>query len=281
MGKTGFIQIYFGSCWRIKQLLESRFIGKIHIPLKNKVVLITGSASGIGRTTALLYADRGAQIVVSDINETGGEETVSQIRTAGGTAMFIKADVSKYEDVEQLLQKSVETFGRLDVAVNNAGIGAKRINRTVEHTIEDWDRVIAVNQTGVFYCMQLELRQMQKQSGGSIVNVASIAGLKGLPNNLAYAASKHAVVGMTKTAALEYARKNIRINAVCPVFTHSPLFQQLLDAKPDWEEKLKVGIPLRRYGRPEEVAEAIFWLSGEASGFITGHALPVDGGMMA
>ncbi len=249
--------------------------------MKNKVVLITGSASGIGRTTALLYADRGAQVVVSDINETGGEETVSQIRTAGGTAIFIKADVSKYEDVEQLLQKSVETFGRLDVAVNNAGIGAKRINRTVEHTIEDWDRVIAVNQTGVFYCMQLELRQMQKQGGGSIVNVASIAGLKGLPNNLAYAASKHAVVGMTKTAALEYARKNIRINAVCPVFTHSPLFQRLLDAKPDWEEKLKVGIPLRRYGRPEEVAEAIFWLSGEASGFITGHALPVDGGMMA
>lgn len=248
---------------------------------KNKTVVITGSGSGIGRSTALLFAEQGANVVVSDINENGGNETVELIKKNNGNAIFIKCNVAKYEEVENLIQKTVQQFGSIDVAVNNAGIGGRALKKTAEHTFDDWDNVIAVNQTGVFYCMKLELQQMLKQGSGSIINIASIAGLRGLSNNLAYVASKHAVVGMTKTAAVEYARKNIRINAVCPVFTHSALFQQLLDSKEGLGDKLKMGIPLGRFGQPEEIGEAILWLSSEKSKFITGHSLPVDGGMMA
>lgn len=249
--------------------------------LKNKTVVITGSGSGIGRATALLFAEKGARVVVSDINEKGGLETVEAIASQGGEAIFIKANVADRSEVEHLMQSTVGHFGSLDVAVNNAGIGAKKLLKTVEHTQADWDDVIAVNQTGVFYCMQEEIKHMLRQGAGSIVNISSIAGLRGLSNNLSYVASKHAVVGMTKTAALEYARKNIRINAVCPVFTHSALFQQLLDYKEGLEEKLLRGIPLGRFGQPEEIGEAIVWLCSEEARFVTGHALPVDGGMMA
>lgn len=247
----------------------------------NKIVLITGAGSGIGRATAQLFAEKGATIIVSDINENGGDETVELIKKKNGNAIFLKANVAKYDEVEYLINSIIEKYGRLDIAVNNAGIGAKQLAKTDEHPFDDWDEVIAVNQTGVFYCMKLEIQQMLKQGGGNIVNISSIAGLRGLPNNLSYVASKHAVVGMTKTAALEYARKNIRVNAVCPVFTHSALFQQLLDSKEGLEEKLKRGIPLGRYGQPEEIGEAILWLCSDKSKFITGHALPVDGGMMA
>lgn len=248
---------------------------------KNKTVVITGSGSGIGRATALLLAEKGAKVVVSDINEMGGNETVDLIKKNGGEAIFIRCNVAKYDEVENLINQSVEKYGSVDIAVNNAGIGARALAKTVEHPFDDWDNVIAVNQTGVFYCMKLEIQQMLKQGGGNIINIASIAGLKGLPNNLSYVASKHAVVGMTKTAALEYARNNIRVNAICPVFTHSALFQQLLNAREGIGEKLMKGIPLGRFGQPEEIGEAIMWLSSDKSKFITGHALPVDGGMMA
>ncbi|MEO1263120.1 MAG: glucose 1-dehydrogenase [Bacteroidota bacterium] len=248
---------------------------------KNKTVIITGSGSGIGRSTAILFADRGANVVVSDINEKGGQETLETIEKNNGSAIFIKCNVTEFSEVDNLVGKTVEHFGSIDIAVNNAGIGGRELKRTAEHTFDDWDNVIAVNQTGVFYCMKLEIQQMLKQGSGSIINIASIAGLRGLPNNLAYVASKHAVVGMTKTAAVEYARKNIRVNAICPVFTHSALFQQLLDYKEGLGEKLVKGIPLGRFGQPEEIGEAIMWLSSENSKFITGHALPVDGGMMA
>ncbi len=248
---------------------------------KNKTVLITGSGSGIGRSTALLYAEKGANVVVSDINEKGGNETVDLIIKNNGNAIFIKADVAQYEEVENLMNETVKQFGSIDIAVNNAGIGGKALAKTHVHPFDDWDDVIAVNQTGVFYCMKLEIQQMLKQRGGNIINISSIAGLRGLSNNLAYVASKHAVVGMTKTAALEYARKNIRVNAICPVFTHSALFQQLLDSKEGLGEKLMRGIPLGRFGQPEEIGQAIMWLSSDESKFITGHALPVDGGMMA
>ena len=248
---------------------------------KNKTVVVTGSGSGIGRATAILFAENGANVAVSDINEKGGQETLDVIKKNNGTAIFIKCDVAKYDEVTNLMNKTVEHFGSIDVAVNNAGIGGRQLKKTAEHPFDDWNDVIAVNQTGVFYCMKLEIQQMLKQGSGSIINIASIAGLRGLSNNLAYVASKHAVVGMTKTAAVEYARKNIRVNAVCPVFTHSALFRQLLDSKEGLGEKLVRGIPLGRFGEPEEIGEAIMWLSSSNSKFITGHALPVDGGMMA
>ena len=248
---------------------------------KNKSVVITGSGSGIGRSTAILFAEQGANVVVSDINKKGGQQTVELIKEKNVNAIFIKCNVAKYDEVENLMQKTVEHFGSIDVAVNNAGIGGTALRKTAHHSFDDWDNVIAVNQTGVFYCMKTELQQMEKQGSGCIINIASIAGVRGLPNNLSYVASKHAVVGMTKTAALEYARKNIRVNAICPVFTHSALFQKLLDSKEGLDQKLKMGIPMSRFGQPEEIGEAIMWLSSDKSKFITGHALPVDGGMMA
>ncbi|RMG24123.1 MAG: glucose 1-dehydrogenase [Bacteroidetes bacterium] len=249
---------------------------------QDKVVLITGAASGIGRSTALAFARQGAKVVVSDVQTQGGQETVALINEMQqGEALFVPADVSNYEAVIGLIAATVEKFGRLDIAINNAGIGGSQLLKTAEHTLDDWERVIAVNQTGVFYCMKKELQQMVQQGQGCIVNIASMAGLKGLPNNLAYVASKHAVVGMTKTAALEYARHNIRINALCPVFTRSPMLDQLFAAKAGMEEQLKQVIPMKRYAQPEEMSSAILWLCSEDASFVTGHALPVDGGLSA
>ena len=248
--------------------------------LEGKTALITGSGSGIGRSTALLMAKEGARIMVSDINEEGGQETVKMIVDSGGEAAFVKANVANAEEVKNLVAQTVQIFGRLDIAVNNAGIGGPFVP-TSKYQDADWDKVIAVNQTGVFYCMREELKYMEQQGSGSIVNIASIAGLKALSNSIAYVASKHAVIGMSKTAAVEYAKMNIRVNAVCPVFTRSPLFDQMFDFGPGYEEKLKRNIPLRRYGQPEDIANAILWLSTDASSFVTGLALPVDGGMMA
>ncbi|OJJ19236.1 short-chain dehydrogenase [marine bacterium AO1-C] len=246
---------------------------------QDKVVLITGAGSGIGRAAALMYAKEGGQVVVSDINPKGGEETVKMITEAGGKATFIAANVAKLEEVEQLVNQVAEQFGRLDIAVNNAGIGDFNQKKTADHPVDSWDRVIAVNQTGVFYCMKQELQQMMKQKNGSIVNISSIAGLRGLPNNLAYVASKHAVVGMTKTAAMEYAKHGIRINAVCPVFTLTNLFKP--EYFGDKAEKLREGIPMKRYGTADEIAEAIIWLSTDKASFVTGHIMSVDGGKTA
>lgn len=248
---------------------------------KDKTIVITGAGSGIGRATALHFAQEGAQVIVSDRNEAGGQETVQYITETGGLGVFIQADVSDYAQVQHLIAETIRQFGKLDVAVNNAGLGPKRMARTAEHTIEDWNRVIAVNQTGVFYCMQLELLQMQAQGYGAIVNVASMAGLKGLQNNVAYTASKHAVIGMTKVAALEYAKQKIRVNAVCPVFTQSPLLDKMLSAKAGMDVRLKMAIPMQRFGEAEEVAQTIAWLASDAASFITGTAVPIDGGSMA
>ncbi|EAY32033.1 SDR family NAD(P)-dependent oxidoreductase [Microscilla marina] len=246
---------------------------------QDKVVIITGAGSGIGRATSLLYAQGGAQVIVSDIAPKGGEETVRLITEAGGKASFITANVAKLDEVENLINETVAQFGKIDIAVNNAGIGDFNQKKTAEHPVDSWDKVIAVNQTGVFYCMKMELQQMMKQGSGNIVNVSSVAGLRGLPNNLAYVASKHAVVGMTKTAAMEYAKHNIRVNAVCPVFTLTNLFQPQFFG--DKAEKLKANIPMKRYGKVEEIAEAITWLSARNSSFVTGHIMPVDGGTTA
>ncbi len=246
--------------------------------LEDKIVIITGAGSGIGAATAKLFGTQGAVVVVSDINLGAAQKIVDEIKKEGGKASAIKTDVTKFEEVESLIGAAVKEYGRLDVMVNNAGIGGKHQNKTAEHTHDDWHNVIAVNQTGVFYCMQVALQQMTKQGYGTIVNVASLAGLKASGNNLSYSASKFAVVGMTKSAALEYGHKNIRINAVCPGYTHSALLDQLLSARDDMADILKRYIPMRRFGEADEIAEAIVWLASENSKFVTGQTLTIDGG---
>lgn len=246
---------------------------------KNKIALITGSGSGIGRATAYRLASEGAKIIVTDINSEGGNETVEKIKSDGGDALFIKNNVADWEDVQAMFKTAVDHYGQIDIAVNNAGVGSPDFKKTAEKDITAWDRTIAINQTGVFYCMKCELGQMVKQGGGSIINIASIAGLRGLPNASAYVASKHAVVGMTKTAAMEYAKMNIRVNALCPVFTPTGMFQPELYG--DLANKFKASIPMKRFSNVDEMADAISWLAGDRSSFVTGHALPVDGGLTA
>lgn len=246
--------------------------------LEDKVVIITGAGSGIGAATAKLFGTHGATVVVSDINLENAKKIVDEIKKAGGNARAIKTDVTKFEEVESLITDTVKECGRLDVMVNNAGIGGKQQLKTADHSHDDWHNVIAVNQTGVFYCMKVALKQMLAQGQGNIVNVASLAGLKASGNNLSYSASKFAVVGMTKSAALEYGRKNIRINAVCPGYTHSALLDKLLSVSPDMGRKLKRFIPMGRFGEANEIAEAICWLASENSKFITGQTITLDGG---
>ncbi len=245
---------------------------------ENKTVIITGAGSGIGAATAELFGSFRAIVIVSDSNLDRAKKVAEEIRVKGGLAEACQTDVTQFEQVEQLIALTVRTHGRLDVMVNNAGIGGKHQARTADHTHDDWHNVIAVNQTGVFYCMKVALQQMVKQGQGAIVNVASLAGLKASGNNLSYSASKFAVVGMTKSAALEYGRKNIRINAVCPGFTNSALLDQLLATGADMGEKLKRLIPMGRFGDPDEIAEAICWLASENSKFITGQTITLDGG---
>lgn len=245
--------------------------------VKNKIVIVTGAGSGIGKATAIHFAKYGAIVVVSDRNEATAAKVATHILTTGGKALAIAADVSNFEAVENLVAQTVKEFGRLDVMVNNAGIGPNLL-RTHESFLHDWDKVIAVNQTGVFYCMKVALVQFLKQGGGNIVNIASLAGLKASPNNISYSASKFAVVGMTKSAAMEYATKNIRINAVCPGYTESALLDQLIAAKPEMDAILKSVIPMKRYGKATEIAEAVVWLASDNTQFITGQTITLDGG---
>ena len=245
--------------------------------VKNKIVIVTGAGSGIGKATAIHFAKFGATVVVSDRQEEAAKDVVAGIVAGGGNAISIPADVTSFEAVENLVAQTVKEFGRLDVIVNNAGIGPNLL-RTHQSTLKDWDKVIAVNQTGVFYCMKVALAQFLKQGGGNIVNIASLAGLKASPNNISYSASKFAVVGMTKSAAMEYATKNIRINAVCPGYTESALLTQLINAKPEMDAVLKSVIPMKRYGRAEEIADAVVWLASDNTQFMTGQTITLDGG---
>lgn len=246
--------------------------------LKNKIVIITGAGSGIGRATAKLFGTHGASVIVSDINMANAQKVAEEILLDDGKAIAQKTDVTDFKEVEDLVSGTLEKHNTIDVMVNNAGIGGKNQAKTADHTLDDWHDVIAVNQTGVFYCMKLVLGVMANQGHGTIVNVASLAGLKPSGNNLSYAASKFAVVGMTKSAALEYGRRNIRINAVCPGFTESALLDQLLAVSPEMGDKLKRFIPMGRFGKADEVAEAICWLASDNSKFITGQTLTLDGG---
>lgn len=246
--------------------------------LKSKTVVITGAASGIGAATARHMGALGANIAASDINLKRLEKVVAEINESGGTAFAHQVDVTDCNQVDAFFDTAVKTYGKIDVVVSNAGIGGKEQHKTAEHTHKDWHNVIAVNQTGVFYTMQAALKQMMQQGHGSIVNVASLAGLKPSGYNLSYSASKFAVVGMTKSAALEYGRDNIRINAVCPGYTRTPLLDRLLGFRPEMEETLRRLIPMDRFGEADEIAEAITWLASDQAAFITGQTLVLDGG---
>jgi NAD(P)-dependent dehydrogenase (short-subunit alcohol dehydrogenase family) len=249
--------------------------------LEGKIALVTGGGSGIGRASAMAFARDGARVVVADVNTEGGEETVQAIKEAGGEAILVHADVSKGSAVAAMVRRTVEVFGRLDCAFNNAGVSGGSRNLTAEYPEEDWDRVISINLKGVWLCMKSEIPQMLKQGGGAIVNTASVAGLVGIRGTSAYIASKHGVAGLTKAAALEYAESGIRINAVCPGYIRTPLLQPILDRYPGFEEQVIARHPVGRLGTPEEVAEAVVWLCSDAASFVTGHAMPVDGGYMA
>ena len=247
--------------------------------VKDKIVIITGAGSGIGKATALLFGELGAQVIASDIHLESVNRVTAEIVSNGGNATAKEANVTHPEAVEELISSTVETYGQLDVMVNNAGIGGKQQAKTAEHTLEDWHNVIAVNQTGVFYCMKIALGVMVKQGYGNIVNVASLAGLIAAPNHIAYAASKAAVVSMTKTVALEYGKKNIRVNAVCPGYTETTHFDQMHASKPELKERLLRATPLNRYAKVDEIAESVYWLCSDQTSFITGQTLTIDGGI--
>ena len=237
--------------------------------------MITGAGSGIGAATVRFFAKKEAYVVLADISL---EKMVDIADSIPMECMIQKTDVSQYDQMQSLAGAVIKKYGQIDVWVNNAGIGPTQMLKTADHSLEDWERVIAVNQSGVFYGMKVALPAMLKQGSGNIVNVASLAGLKASGNNISYVASKFAVVGMTKAAALEYAKKNIRINAVCPGYTDTNMLRQLLEVKPEIEDKLKNHIPMGRFGKATEVATAIGWLASDQTQFMTGQTLSLDGG---
>ena len=247
--------------------------------LQGKVAIITGGTSGIGRDTAFLFAKHGAKVVVAGRREAEGNETLTQIRAAGGDGIFVKTDVSKAADVEALVKKTVDKFGRVDTAFNNAGVEGDWKPMT-ELTEADWDWVIDINLKGVWLCLKYQIQQMLKQgSGGTIVNMSSVAGLMGTPAAAPYGASKHGVLALTKTAALEYAANQIRVNAVCPAVIETPMGDRLFGA-PEVAPGVKAMHPIGRFGKPMEIAEAVLWLASEKSSFMTGHEIVLDGGFL-
>ena len=249
--------------------------------LEGKVVLVTGGASGIGRATALAAAHAGARIVVAEMDAAGGNATVEAIQAADGEALFVRADVSVASEVAALVGRAVGAYGRLDCAHNNAGVEGPRA-ALHEYPEEAWDRVLAINLKGIWLCMQHEIRQMLQQGRGAIVNTASVAWLIGSSSGIcAYNASKHGVVGLTRTAALEYAKRGIRVNAVCPGFVATPMLDRLLGGDAAVAARFAAAQPIGRYAAPEEIAGAVVWLLSEAASYVTGLAMPIDGGYAA
>lgn len=245
--------------------------------LKNKVALVTGAGSGIGKAVAILYAKEGAKVIVNDINEENGQLVVNQIKSAGGKAFFIKADVAIEADVQRLIKATVEKYGQLDIACNNAGISGEQF-MTGDYSVSDWNRVVGINLNGVFLNCKYQLEQMVKNGGGVIVNMASIHGTVAAPTASAYTATKHAVVGLTKNIGSEYAQLNIRCNAVGPGYIDTPL---LAGAPPEALEMVKAKHPMNRLGTAEEVAELVLFLSSDKASFITGGYYIIDGGYTA
>lgn len=244
----------------------------------NKVAIVTGGSFGIGRATALAFAKKGARIVIADWAEDN--ETLNLIKDAGGEAIFVKCDVSKAGDVKAMVEKAIAAFGRLDYAFNNAGI--EGVTAPVQDCSEEnWDKTISVNLKGIWLCMKYEIPEMLKQGKGVIVNCASIAGLVGYIGLPAYVASKHGVIGLTKTAALECAKLGIRVNAVCPGAIKTPMIDRLTGKKKEVEDQFAAMEPIGRLGQPEEVANAVTWMCSDEASFVTGHAMAVDGGWTA
>jgi NAD(P)-dependent dehydrogenase (short-subunit alcohol dehydrogenase family) len=245
--------------------------------LKGKVALITGAASGIGESTALLFAKEGAKLILTDVSEDKGNSVLKRVKELGAEAIYLNADVSKAEDSDNTVKKALEKFGKLDIAVNNAGIGGPQAG-VGEYEIEAWDKVIAINLSGVFYGMRYQIPAMLDNGGGSIINVASILGSVGFAHSAAYVAAKHGVLGLTKSAAIEYSSKGIRINSVGPAFIKTPLLegldQELLD-------QLVSLHPIGRLGEPDEVAQIFLWLASDKASFATGAYYPIDGGYLA
>lgn len=247
---------------------------------QDKVAIVTGGSSGIGRATALAFARNGRKVAVADIQEKEGKETVEMIKEEGYEAFFIKTDVAKQEQVKAMVDKTIEKWGRLDCAFNNAGIEGEQAP-TADCSLENWQRVIDINLNGVFYSMKYEIPEMLKTGGGSIVNMASVAGRVGFVNIPAYTASKHGVNGLTKTTALEYAKENLRVNAVCPGVIKTKMIDRFTGGEEEAVEGMKAMEPVGRMGEPEEIADAVMFLCSDKASFITGHPLVVDGGFVA
>jgi NAD(P)-dependent dehydrogenase (short-subunit alcohol dehydrogenase family) len=247
---------------------------------RNKVALVTGASFGIGRATAIAFARRGARVVVADWKEDPEHFTLTQIKASGSEGIFIKADVSNAAEVKGMMDSIFQQYGRLDFAFNNAGIEGL-MGPVHECTEENWDRTLDINLKGTWLCMKEEILRMREQGHGVIVNCSSIAGLSGFSNLPAYTASKHGILGLTKSAALENARKGIRVNAVCPGVIHTDMIDRVTKRDPQAEKQYTALEPVGRMGRPEEIAEAVAWLCSDAASFVTGIALPVDGGFMA
>jgi NAD(P)-dependent dehydrogenase (short-subunit alcohol dehydrogenase family) len=245
-----------------------------------KVAFVTGAANGIGRAAALAFAREGAGVVVADVSEQGNQETASMVEEAGGRALAVRCDVSRAEDVKAALDKAVEAFGRLDCAFNNAGV-EQPITATADLTEEEWDRIVSINLRGVFLCMKHEIPLMLRQGGGAIVNTSSGAGVKGFAGQAAYCAAKYGIVGLSNAAALDYAKSNIRINAVCPGIIETPMMDRFSGGTPEGRARVIAQEPIGRMGKPEEIAAAVIWLCSDAAAFIVGHAMVIDGGQTA
>jgi NAD(P)-dependent dehydrogenase (short-subunit alcohol dehydrogenase family) len=246
--------------------------------MKGKIALVTGSSSGIGRATALVFAQAGAVVVgCANLNTAGGEETVRMIGEAGGESIFIQTDVTKEEHVARLIEQIIDSYGRLDYACNNAGGSGLRVPLTQLPEAE-WSRLIDLNMKSAWFCMKYEIPEMLKQGSGAIVNLSSDAGLKAMPLSGAYSAAKHGIIGLSKAAAVEFAEKGVRVNCVCPGPTRTPILEELCRREPGREAFYLSIVPLKRIALPMEIAEAIVWLCSDSASYVTGHALPVDGG---
>src|SRR4051812_11185978 len=244
-----------------------------------KVAFVTGAASGIGRAAALAFAREGVAVTAADVSEQGNKETARLIEEQGGRALAARCDVTRAEEVKAALAKTVETFGRLDFAFNNAGIEPRKPAPTADYDEDEWDRIIDINLCGVFLCMKHEIPLILKHGGGgAIVNTSSGAGIIGIKGSPAYTAAKHGVLGLTKSAALDYAAQNVRINAVCPGYIETPMMERFTGGTPEGRAKVVAEEPVGRMGKPEEIAAAAVWLCSDAAAFMVGHALVIDGG---